>query len=99
METALARCLAVTGGQRCALPTGESLLVRSSIRAFEGEFREHLGRSCPRPRELPLPKLVDFDEEGGRFIYDERYRLKRPDWTFGSSPLVRSTNVREEATA
>ena len=85
VETALARCLTVTGGQRCALPTGESLLVQSAIQAFGGEFREHLGRPCPRPRDLPLPKLVDFDEEAGRFVYDDRYRLKQPDWTFASS--------------
>jgi NADH-quinone oxidoreductase subunit F len=84
VESALARCLGVTGGQRCALPTGESLLVQSAIHSFEVEFREHLGRPCPRPRDLPLPKLVEFDEKGGRFVYDDRYRLKRPDWTFGT---------------
>lgn len=84
VETALARCLTVTGGQRCALPTGESLLVQSAIQLFGGEFREHLGRPCPSSRDLPLPKLVDFDEEAGRFVYDDRYRLKRPDWTVAS---------------
>jgi NADH-quinone oxidoreductase subunit F len=84
VETAIARCLTVTGGQRCGLPTGESLLVQSAIRMFGGEFREHLGRPCPTPRDLPLPKLVDFDEQAGRFVYDDRYRLKRPDWTFAS---------------
>ena len=84
IETALARSLTVTGGQRCALPTGEELLVQSAIRGFEGEFREHLGRSCPRPRDLPLPKLVDLDQATGRFVYDDQYLLKRPDWTFAS---------------
>jgi NADH-quinone oxidoreductase subunit F len=85
LETSLARCLSVTGGQRCALPTGESLLVQSAIQKFGDEFRAHLGRPCPRPRELPFPKIVDFDEEAGRFIYDDRYRLKQPDWTFVSA--------------
>jgi NADH-quinone oxidoreductase subunit F len=100
VESALARCLTVTGGGRCALPTGESLLVQSAIHTFEVEFEEHLGRSCPRPRDLPLPKLLDFDEEGGRFIYDERYQLKRPDWTFGSGRKgARSMPAREEAPA
>jgi NADH-quinone oxidoreductase subunit F len=98
IETALARCLSVTGGQRCALPIGESLLVQSAIRAFEAEFEEHLGRPCPRPRDLPLSKLLDFDEEGGRFVYDERYPLKRPDWTFGSGRRgARAMLAREEA--
>jgi NADH-quinone oxidoreductase subunit F len=100
VESALARCLAVTGGRRCALPTGESLLVQSAIHEFEAEFREHLGRPCPRPRALPLPKLVEFDEEGGRFVCDDRYRLKRPDWTFGSERKgARSMPAREEAPA
>jgi NADH:ubiquinone oxidoreductase subunit F (NADH-binding) len=85
LETSLARCLSVTGGQRCALPTGAALLVQSAIQKFGDEFRAHLGRPCPRPRELPFPKIVDFDEEAGRFIYDDRYRLKRPDWTFLSA--------------
>ncbi len=84
VETALARCASVTGGQRCALPTGESFLVQSAIQKFGDEFREHMGRPCPRPRDLPVPKLVDFDKESGRFVYDDRYGLKRPDWTFMS---------------
>ncbi len=49
---------------------------------FGSEFAEHFGRGCPLPRELPIPKLVDFDEQQGHFVYDQRYRLKRPDWTY-----------------
>jgi NADH-quinone oxidoreductase subunit F len=81
-ETILARCLTVTDGQRCALPTGESLLVQSAIQVFGSEFAEHSGRGCPRPRDLPVPKMIDFDERAGRFVYDERYRLKQPNWTY-----------------
>jgi len=33
-------------------------------------------------RDLPDPKIVDFDEEAGDFLVDERYRHKRPDWTY-----------------
>jgi NADH-quinone oxidoreductase subunit F len=82
VETVLARCLTVTDGQRCALPTGESLLVQSAVQVFGPEFAEHSGRGCPRPRDIPIPKFVDFDERAGRFVSDERYRLKRPDWTY-----------------
>jgi NADH:ubiquinone oxidoreductase subunit F (NADH-binding) len=82
VETILARCLTVTDGQRCALPTGESLLVQSAVQLFGDEFAEHLGRGCPRPRPIRVPKLVDFDEAAGRFVYDERYDLKQPDWTY-----------------
>jgi NADH-quinone oxidoreductase subunit F len=82
IETILARCLTVTDAQRCALPTGETLLVQSAIQTFGREFADHFGRGCPRPREIPVPKMVDFDEGAGVFAYDERYRLKQPDWTY-----------------
>jgi NADH-quinone oxidoreductase subunit F len=84
VETILARALTVTDAQRCALPTGESLLAQSAIQVFGSEFAEHFGRACPRPRELPVPKIVDFDEHAGTFLLDERYHLKQPDWTYAS---------------
>ncbi|MGH2660532.1 MAG: complex I 51 kDa subunit family protein [Actinomycetota bacterium] len=90
VDTALARCLTVTDGQRCALPTGESLLVQSAIQVFGAQFKEHLGRACPRPWDLPVPKFLDFDERAGRFVYDERYRLKQPDWTYTPEVAQRS---------
>ena len=83
VETILARALTVTDAQRCALPTGESLIAQSAIQVFGPEFLQHLGTGCPRARELPLPKIVDFDEMAGDFVFDERYRYKRPDWTYG----------------
>jgi NADH-quinone oxidoreductase subunit F len=90
VETILARALTVTDAQRCALPTGETLIAQSAVQVFGPEFAEHFGRGCPRPRDLPVPKIVDFDEETGDFLYDERYRFKRPDWTYadetGTSP-------------
>jgi NADH-quinone oxidoreductase subunit F len=84
VETVLARCLTVTDGQRCALPTGESLLIQSAVQLFGQEFAEHFGRGCPRPREIDVPKLVDFDDRSGRFAYDQRYRRKQPDWTYAT---------------
>jgi NADH-quinone oxidoreductase subunit F len=86
VETILARALTVTDAQRCALPTGETLIVQSAVQVFGQEFAEHFGRGCPRPRDLPVPKIVDFDEEDGDFVYDERYHLKRPDWTYADEP-------------
>jgi NADH:ubiquinone oxidoreductase subunit F (NADH-binding) len=82
LDTALARCVTVTDGQRCALPTGESILVSSAIRTFESEFRDHLGRACPLPRELRFPKFLDYDPYTTSFSYDTRYHLKRPDWSY-----------------
>ncbi|HET8525390.1 MAG TPA: NADH-ubiquinone oxidoreductase-F iron-sulfur binding region domain-containing protein [Actinomycetota bacterium] len=81
----LARAKTVTDGQKCALPTGESLLVQSLIQMFTEEFQAHERRRCDRYRDgLALPKIVDFDEDAGRFRYDETYRRKQPDWTFAS---------------
>ncbi|HXF35822.1 MAG TPA: NADH-ubiquinone oxidoreductase-F iron-sulfur binding region domain-containing protein [Actinomycetota bacterium] len=79
----LARARTCTDGQRCALPTGESLLIQSLVHAFGEEFREHLGRPCPRPGSVRFPKLEDLDEGAGRFRYDEDHARKQPDWTYG----------------
>jgi NADH:ubiquinone oxidoreductase subunit F (NADH-binding) len=84
LETAFERTKTVTGGQRCALPTGEALLVSSALELFEEEFREHLGTKCPRPRSLAFPKILDYDESAGSFVYDERYHEKGPDWMYTS---------------
>ncbi|MGH3623609.1 MAG: NADH-ubiquinone oxidoreductase-F iron-sulfur binding region domain-containing protein [Sciscionella sp.] len=79
IDAVLAACAKVTDGQRCLLPTGAASLVRSAVESFAAEFIAHLGRCCPRPRLLPVPKIVDFDERSGQFSYDERYELQRPD--------------------
>jgi NADH-quinone oxidoreductase subunit F len=82
LDVALARARSATDGQKCALPTGTSLLMQSLFLTFEGEFRAHAGSACPSRRGLTLPKIVDWDEEAGRFSYDQRYARKRPDWTY-----------------
>lgn len=71
----------VTDGNRCFLAVEEQQMVSSVLRAFPEEFAEHaeLGR-CPRPRTIPMPKIVDL--EGGRAAYDESFWRKRPDWTY-----------------
>jgi len=71
----------VADGNRCYLAVEEQVMVSSLLRAFPEEFAEHidLGR-CPRPRRLPIPKLLDLS--GGAAVYDESYWRKRPDWTY-----------------
>ncbi|HEX6132061.1 MAG TPA: NADH-ubiquinone oxidoreductase-F iron-sulfur binding region domain-containing protein, partial [Actinomycetota bacterium] len=82
----LARARTVTDGQKCALPTGESLLMQSLLRTFSAEFEAHAERPCDRHREgLLLPKIVDFDDDAQRFRYDESYARKRADWTFADA--------------
>ena len=85
LDLMLARAVGSTDGQKCALPTCESLLMQSIFQTFAAEFGDHIVKPCPRPRELTLPKIVALDHQGGRFRYDDRYRLKQPDWTYASA--------------
>jgi hypothetical protein len=82
LDLILARAKTVTDGQKCALPTGTSLLTQSFVQVFLREFEEHAGRSCRHPRDLVFPKITDWDETTGRFVYDLRYPKKQPDWTY-----------------
>ena len=77
----------VTDGARCYLATEERDVVSSILRCFPEEFAEHIetGR-CPRPRQVPLGKIVDLTHEG--VVYDDRQAYKRPDWTYADEPLV-----------
>lgn len=50
----------VTDGNRCFLAVEEREVVASILQAFPEEVAEHLGGRCPRPRPLPLPKIVDL---------------------------------------
>jgi len=74
----------VTDANRCYLGTEEKLVVASLLAAFPEEFAAHLEGPCPRPRPIPLPKLVDIVD--GTAIYDERHARKRPDWTYEDTP-------------
>ena len=84
VESILIRARGSTDGQKCALPTGESLLIQSLVQVFAEEFRGHVGHACPLPRELVFHKIVDWDTANERFVYDESYQRKQPDWTFAS---------------
>lgn len=78
----------VTDGSRCFLASEEQIVVSSILRAFPEEFAEHLelGR-CPRPRRLPIPKLLDLAD--GHAVYDESFWRKRPDWTYAPDAEAR----------
>jgi NADH-quinone oxidoreductase subunit F len=81
LELMLMRAKGATDGQKCALPTGESLLMQSVLQVFADEFRAHLGVPCPLPRDLPFHKIVEWDRAADRFVYDSSYADKQPDWT------------------
>ena len=73
----------VTDGSRCYLAAEEQIIVTSILSAFPEEFAEHieLGR-CPRPRRLPIPKLIDLAD--GHAVYDDSFWRKQPDWTYAA---------------
>jgi NADH:ubiquinone oxidoreductase subunit F (NADH-binding) len=77
LDLILRRAETVTDGQKCALPTGEKLLVLSVLQHFASELRDHLGRACSRERPVDFPKLVDYDEQAGRFLYDRVHAAGR----------------------
>jgi NADH:ubiquinone oxidoreductase subunit F (NADH-binding) len=85
LDVALERARTVTDGQKCALPTGTSLLMQSILLTFKDEIAQHRGNPCTSRRGLVLPKLIDLDAASCRFIYDERYVSKQPDWTYSTT--------------
>ncbi len=60
---------------RCYLPVEHSLLIPSIIRSLRREFEAHYGRRCQSFRAAVLPKILDFDEARGKFVYA---RAKKP---------------------
>jgi hypothetical protein len=76
----------VTDGNRCYLAVQERDVVESVLLAFPDEFAEHIeGGVCPRPRVIPLPRIVDL--EGSSVVYDETHYRKQPDWTYIDAPV------------
>lgn len=74
IEDILMECGRCTSQTRCFLPTQESKMISSVIRKFPTEFDFHIGNECCYTHEPILPKIADFDEQTGRFVYE----VKRP---------------------
>ena len=82
-----ARLRTVTDANRCYLGTEEQLLVSSILETFPEDFADHLAGSCRlAPRLYRVPKVDDIAD--GVVVYDERQRLKRPDWTYAPEDEV-----------
>jgi NADH:ubiquinone oxidoreductase subunit F (NADH-binding) len=63
----------VTDANRCGLGAGERALSAGMLRFFTDDVVAHLGRACPWPRDLTLPKMTDWDPETGTFTHDVAY--------------------------
>jgi len=73
----------VTDSNRCYLGTEVQRLVSSVLRLFPEDVAAHLEGRPPPEREILVPKIVDISPEG-IVTFDERHRLKLPDWTYAT---------------
>jgi NADH-quinone oxidoreductase subunit F len=71
----------VTDSNRCYLGTEVQRVVASVLREFPDDFAAHLEGRPPIERDIVVPKVVEIDTDGA-VVYDERHRLKLPDWTY-----------------
>ncbi len=76
------RCALVTDSNRCYLPVGHALLVRSTLDAYADEFAARLAGPCDHP-DVDVPKIVELDDDTGEVRFDPDYSRKRMDWSYG----------------
>lgn len=85
LERLMEHAAKVTDQNRCYLPVGEQLMVTSVLERYPDEVADHLGRGCRSERQVMVPKIEHLDLETGAVTFDERYRLKRPDWSYAEA--------------
>ena len=76
------RTEAVTDQNRCYLPVGAALLIRSTIDRFADAFTAHLGTPSDPSVAVDVPKIAAMDLEAGTVTLDPDYRRKRSDWSY-----------------
>ncbi len=81
-ERAMFGAASAPQGNRCYLPVQGSILLPSLMRRFAGEFTDQIANAAEPVAEWQVPKIVDYDEEAHRFVYDQKQPLKEPDWTY-----------------
>ena len=79
------RLLTVTDASRCYLPTQEQIVVTSLLQRFADDLDVRLAGERGEFEEL-VPKLVDIID--GVAHTDPNASLKRPDWTYGETPVA-----------
>jgi NADH:ubiquinone oxidoreductase subunit F (NADH-binding) len=76
----------VTDLNRCYLPVGAALVVRSTIDRFADAFHDHIGRASDPAVAVTVPKIVDWDDGAQAFTLDHDYHRKRSDWSYAPAP-------------
>ena len=72
----------VTDQNRCYLPVGAALLIRSTLERFDDAFTAHIGRPSDPGVAVDVPKLTAWDAKQGAFVVDPDYHRKRGDWSY-----------------
>jgi len=72
----------VTDQNRCYLPVGGALVVRSTLDTFPEAFEARLASPTPEDVKVLCPKIIDVDEDAGEVVFDPEYHRKRPDWSY-----------------
>ena len=78
------RILTVTDGSRCYLPTQEQRVVMSLLQQYPADLDVRLA-GFSGDLDAPLPKLIDVAD--GVATTDPTAGFKRPDWTYGETPV------------
>jgi NADH-quinone oxidoreductase subunit F len=81
------RTATVTDANRCYLPVGAALLVRSALEEFAAEFDARIGTPSPPDVAVPVPKIVHIDTDDGAVSYDHEYYRKRSDWSYADAEV------------
>jgi NADH:ubiquinone oxidoreductase subunit F (NADH-binding) len=88
------RTATVTDANRCYLPVGAALLVRSALEEFGEEFTARLGTPSDPDVAVPVPKIVGLDEATGEVLLDHEYYRKRSDWSYADEEVHGAAAVR-----
>ena len=83
------RILTVTDGSRCYLPTQEQRVVMSLLQQYPADLDVRLA-GFSGDLDAPLPKLIDVAD--GVATTDPTAGFKRPDWTYGETPVRLTTD-------
>jgi NADH:ubiquinone oxidoreductase subunit F (NADH-binding) len=75
----------VTDLNRCYLPVGAALLIRSTLDQFADAFRAHVGRASDPAVAVTVPKITSWNAEDGTFTLDPDYHRKRGDWSYAGA--------------
>jgi NADH-quinone oxidoreductase subunit F len=79
------RTLSVTDANRCYLPVGAALLIRSALQEYPDAFRARIGSPSPPEVAVAVPKILQVDPVAGIAVLDGEYHRKRADWSYAAA--------------